>query len=253
MPFGQLRLLYEADSVRLFSGARTPSVCRWPMCFINKLTAGNSCYRRPHTFWPHEAATIMARIPEAWPLLLDREQLCAFINVPSETVERILDVAPLDLGGGILRWNRIQIEEWAQSLKPRIQKTTKNEKQKQRRKIQRQKLLLHSIESQQRMHRSFINQIIRRIDKYKSGLSKDDNLAHDVNYIAQYLFRAADLYCVCGERDAPLFERLEREVAEMTGRIAEHERDERPAQVRARALVHAAKEHIPDLNLLSSS
>lgn len=195
----------------------------------------------------------MARIPEAWPLLLDREQLSAFLNIPGDVIEKILDVAPLDLGNGVIRWNRTQVEEWAQSLKPKIEKVTKNEKERQRRKLKKDKETAYAIYSRERMHRSFIKQSIRRIDKLKAGTSKDDELVGNVNFVIQYLFRAADLYCVCGERDAPLFERLEREVAEMTDKVAEYRSDKRPMRIRAQALVQVAKECLPDLDLLSSS
>lgn len=52
-------------------------------------------------------------IPEAWPLLLTREQLCAYLGGLSwETVKKVLTVAPVDLGANVLRYRRPEIDAW---------------------------------------------------------------------------------------------------------------------------------------------
>ena len=60
-------------------------------------------------------------IPEAWPLLLTREQLCAYLGGLSwATLTKVLTVAPLDLGANVLRYSRPQVDAWAASLPPRL-------------------------------------------------------------------------------------------------------------------------------------
>lgn len=52
-------------------------------------------------------------IPDAWPQLLSRDQLCAYLGGLSwDTVKRILPVAPLDLGANVLRYRRPDIDAW---------------------------------------------------------------------------------------------------------------------------------------------
>lgn len=56
-------------------------------------------------------------IPEAWPQLLSREQLCAYLGGLSwDTVKKILPVAPLDLGANVLRYRKPDIDVWVQHL-----------------------------------------------------------------------------------------------------------------------------------------
>lgn len=63
-----------------------------------------------------------ADIP-AWPLLLTREQLCAYLGGLSwPTLAKVLPVAPLDLGANVLRYSRPEIDAWAASLPPRLPK-----------------------------------------------------------------------------------------------------------------------------------
>lgn len=59
-------------------------------------------------------------VPEAWPLLLSKEQLCAYIGVSTATLARICPVRPLDLGANVVRYHRAQIEEWVGTLPPRL-------------------------------------------------------------------------------------------------------------------------------------
>lgn len=67
-------------------------------------------------------------IPQAWPLLLTREQLCAYLGGLSwGTLSKILPVAPLDLGANVLRYSRPQIDTWAASLPPRLPKALQHD------------------------------------------------------------------------------------------------------------------------------
>lgn len=59
-------------------------------------------------------------IPDAWPGLLDREQLCAYVGLGDQTLMRILPVRPVDLGIGVVRWSRVQIDQWIAGLPPRL-------------------------------------------------------------------------------------------------------------------------------------
>ncbi len=65
--------------------------------------------------------TAPGAIPEAWPLLLTREQLCAYLGgISAPTLGRICPVAPLDLGVHLLRYDRRQIDAWIAGLPPRL-------------------------------------------------------------------------------------------------------------------------------------
>lgn len=59
-------------------------------------------------------------VPETWPALLSREQLCAYIGVSMRRITRICPVRPLDLGANIVRYSRAQIDEWVATLPPRL-------------------------------------------------------------------------------------------------------------------------------------
>lgn len=60
--------------------------------------------------------TAAHHIPPAWPLLLTREQLCAYLGDLSwETVKKVLTVAPVDLGANVLRYRRPEIDAWVDS------------------------------------------------------------------------------------------------------------------------------------------
>lgn len=59
-------------------------------------------------------------VPETWPALLSREQLCAYIGVSASTLVRICPVRPLDLGASITRYSRAHIDEWVATLPPRL-------------------------------------------------------------------------------------------------------------------------------------
>ena len=59
-------------------------------------------------------------VPETWPTLLSRNQLCAYIGVGAETITRICPVRPLDLGANLVRDSRRQIDDWVATLPPRL-------------------------------------------------------------------------------------------------------------------------------------
>lgn len=55
-------------------------------------------------------------VPEAWPLLMSREQLCAYVGVGAVTLAKVCPVRPVDLGANLVRYNRLQIDAWVASL-----------------------------------------------------------------------------------------------------------------------------------------
>lgn len=59
-------------------------------------------------------------VPETWPTLLSRDQLCAYLGVSADTITRICPVRPLDLGANLVRYSRGQIDEWVATLPPRL-------------------------------------------------------------------------------------------------------------------------------------
>jgi hypothetical protein len=71
---------------------------------------------------PTPSKAVAGGIPDAWPILLGREQLSAFLAISPDTVARICPVAPVDLGVRLLRWRRADIEAWVSGmpLRPRL-------------------------------------------------------------------------------------------------------------------------------------
>ncbi len=59
-------------------------------------------------------------VPETWPTLLSRDQLCAYIGVGVETITKVCPVRPLDMGASLVRYSRAQIDEWVATLPPRL-------------------------------------------------------------------------------------------------------------------------------------
>ena len=66
-------------------------------------------------------------VPEAWPLLLSRDQLCAYIGVSAETLVKVCPVAPVDLGANVVRYNRDHVDAWVAGLPPRLISLRKSE------------------------------------------------------------------------------------------------------------------------------
>jgi len=59
-------------------------------------------------------------VPETWPALLSRDQLCAYVGVAGATITRICPVRPLDMGANVVRYSRAQIDEWVATVPPRL-------------------------------------------------------------------------------------------------------------------------------------
>jgi hypothetical protein len=56
-------------------------------------------------------------IPEAWPALLSREQLCAYAGgISDATLRKVCPVRPVDLGANVLRYRRAEADAWLASL-----------------------------------------------------------------------------------------------------------------------------------------
>lgn len=63
-----------------------------------------------------------ARIPEAWPVLLSKTQLAAYLGISSATIARICPVPPLLMSARVLRWRRTDVDLWIGGLpaRPRL-------------------------------------------------------------------------------------------------------------------------------------
>lgn len=57
--------------------------------------------------------------PASWPLLLTKEQLSAYLALSWSTISKICTVAPVDVGASVIRYNRLQIDEWVAGLPPK--------------------------------------------------------------------------------------------------------------------------------------
>lgn len=55
------------------------------------------------------------RLP-AWPALLSKTQLEAYVGVSWATLLKICPVPPVDIGANLVRFSRAQIDEWLSSL-----------------------------------------------------------------------------------------------------------------------------------------
>lgn len=63
------------------------------------------------------ARAAVSSIPDAWPALLTREQLCAYLGgMADPTVRKICPVAAVDLGANVLRYRRSEIDAWLGTL-----------------------------------------------------------------------------------------------------------------------------------------
>lgn len=58
-------------------------------------------------------------MPLAWPLLLSKAQLCAYLCISVVTLGRICPVPPLVLGVRLLRWRRTDIDDWVSGIPTR--------------------------------------------------------------------------------------------------------------------------------------
>ncbi len=59
------------------------------------------------------------QVLNAWPLLLDLDQVSAYVGLSPVTFRKICPVPAIALGVAVTRWNRNQIDEWVNSLPPK--------------------------------------------------------------------------------------------------------------------------------------
>jgi len=61
-------------------------------------------------------------IPEAWPALLSREQLCAYAGgISDTTLRKVCPVPAVDLGANVLKYRRAEVDAWlALPTSPRL-------------------------------------------------------------------------------------------------------------------------------------
>lgn len=59
-------------------------------------------------------------VPQAWPALLSKDQLCAYIGISEGTLMKVCPVRPLDLGANVVRYSREQVDAWVATLPPRM-------------------------------------------------------------------------------------------------------------------------------------
>jgi hypothetical protein len=59
-------------------------------------------------------------VPEAWPALLSREQLRAYLGgICDDTLRKVCPVAAVDLGANVLRYRKGDVDAWLAGLKAR--------------------------------------------------------------------------------------------------------------------------------------
>ena len=62
-----------------------------------------------------------AGVPEAWPALLSREQLRAYLGgIADATLRKICPVPAIDLGANVLRYRRGDVDAWLQACPARL-------------------------------------------------------------------------------------------------------------------------------------
>ena len=57
-----------------------------------------------------------ASVPAAWPLLLTKEQMSAYLALSWSTISKVCTVAPVDIGANVIRYNRLEVDEWVSGL-----------------------------------------------------------------------------------------------------------------------------------------
>jgi predicted DNA-binding transcriptional regulator AlpA len=62
----------------------------------------------------------VGRIPEAWPLLLTRDQVCVYVGMSVDTFKRVCPVPAIALGAKLLRWRKPDIDDWVAGLPARL-------------------------------------------------------------------------------------------------------------------------------------
>ena len=67
-------------------------------------------------------------IPDAWPALLSRDQLCAYLGgICDATLRKVCPVPAVDLGANVLKYRRGEIDAWLARLGHRLPVATRNE------------------------------------------------------------------------------------------------------------------------------
>ena len=61
-----------------------------------------------------------------WPLLLNRDQLCEYLGASWRTLKNVLTVRPVDMGANVIRYSRVEIDDWVATLPPRLLASKKN-------------------------------------------------------------------------------------------------------------------------------
>jgi len=69
---------------------------------------------------PLDASRVVGSIPQAWPALLTREQVCAYVGMSADSFANACPVAPVILGVRLLRWRRSDIDAWVEGLPNRL-------------------------------------------------------------------------------------------------------------------------------------
>lgn len=63
----------------------------------------------------------ITEVPPAWPRLLNRDQLRAYLGGMAEaTLVRICPVPPIQLGVSLVRYDRVEVDAWLDTLPPRF-------------------------------------------------------------------------------------------------------------------------------------
>ena len=70
---------------------------------------------------------VVGAIPEAWPALLSKTQVCAYVGMSWDSLSRTCPVPPVALGVNLLRWRRADIDGWISGLPSRLQSTPQAE------------------------------------------------------------------------------------------------------------------------------
>ncbi|MNS19675.1 hypothetical protein D3C72_513980 [compost metagenome] len=55
-------------------------------------------------------------VPAAWPLLLTKEQMSAYLALSWSTIAKVCTVVPVDIGANVIRYNRLEVDEWVAGL-----------------------------------------------------------------------------------------------------------------------------------------
>ena len=60
-------------------------------------------------------------IPEAWPALMSRDQLRAYLGgIGDATLRMICPVAPVNMGANLLRYRKTEVDAWLERLDHRL-------------------------------------------------------------------------------------------------------------------------------------